>query len=59
MKKIRRINAMGPVNLHKPRITIIDDVKIVEHYCIVCGIFHEGPTRQSCFDEWEKYRKNL
>ena len=49
MKKESKTNSIGRVNLHKPRITISDGIKIVEHYCIVCGIFHKGHTSESCF----------
>ena len=54
-KKIKLIN----IDLHKRRITDFKGRKIVEHYCIVCGVFHEGHTRQSCFDDWKRYCKNL
>ncbi len=51
MKKETAINSMGRVNLHKPRITSINGVKVIEHYCIVCTVFHKGHTSESCFKE--------
>jgi len=49
MKKETAINSIGRVNLHKPRITSVQGVKVVEKYCIVCGIFHKGHTSENCF----------
>ena len=51
MKKETAINSMGRVHLHKPRITSVQGVKVVEKYCIVCAVFHKGVTVDRCFKE--------
>jgi hypothetical protein len=56
MKKETAINSMGRVDLHKPRITSVQGVSVVEKYCIVCGIFHRSITAESCF---KKDNKNV